>query len=1027
MTFRRLFAITLLTVCCGSAVILGLFLYRLDIDLYRPEIEQELVRRTNLPLSLGKIEFSLKHGPAVAFDALQVGRPDLPLQINAKRLYLRLRFLPMLQGQLAFSEILLEEPDIRIQAIPAAEAATPDHPTAAMPTGDMFQSIRIHKGRLRYEDANKAGQPFVFGIEHLELSIKDLSFRSANAMTISGDLLCNNVRSPLLARGTIQPSQTDPGWRHATYDLELSVRDLASDLISGYLRRSPNEALIRGRSNITLQLSGIPETGIRITARAAGRDLGLHLPGPTATILQFGQINLSTTWKMTQARHIFDALWIKIADLELNGQVILDRSGPLPRISAHLASPAMPLAALEQMLPFAADRDRSPANIIGGRLTLQSLELDGTLDQIAGSEFPAGIRKLMVSATDVDLKLGDSRRITNGGFTLTWDGKTADISRLQGRLNDLMIGLTGNVTPTGSIARGFNLDSAGRLFLVAPAVQKPTPFLPETLNVPYRLMLSATATDHRELQLTLELPEAPLALDIQWLKPEQHAEKVTVAVKEIAIGALTNLSPLLQRWSLGGLITANLTLERSESGWQPTATLRLREASTPIPGPLPVLHTINGRIDIDGRSLHGNGVEAILGTSPIRVNVEIPDLLNPVTSLYVTAPEIRASDLIFTSTTSMLQEVDGMVRISSQQVGLGPIHVSLPGGTTASVDGHVSLPEGDVDLTINGLYGNIDEVIALWSDDAQQGTETVNIPDEPLSRPTAAPVAPSAQTHGRLTLSVSAEQGEIAGMPFSDATAQIERHGSTLVISPIHFRSGPGQGLGQALLVHRDQGPPLLKISGNLKGFNAPVIHQQLLKRKSVISGKLDADFYLEGIVGHSFLPTSFGAAVVQLRNGNLHKISWLSKVLTILNIYPLLTRGDSDLGLPYDKVNGNLVLRKGVLSSEDIVLKGDVMNLSLVGNANLITNQTDTTLEAMPLRSVDRILTHIPVAGWLLTGEKKALIVAHFRMSGPSDDPVVEAIPLESVSAPVIGIFKRLIGLPVKLVTDPGGLLQNN
>ena len=77
--------------------------------------------------------------------------------------------------------------------------------------------------------------------------------------------------------------------------------------------------------------------------------------------------------------------------------------------------------------------------------------------------------------------------------------------------------------------------------------------------------------------------------------------------------------------------------------------------------------------------------------------------------------------------------------------------------------------------------------------------------------------------------------------------------------------------------------------------------------------------------------------------------------------------------------------------------------------------------LGVKPLRTVDQVLTKIPIAGWLLTGSEKALLTAHFSIKGKSSDPEVVPIPITSLSEKVLGIFKRVLGLPGKLVTDPG------
>lgn len=101
-------------------------------------------------------------------------------------------------------------------------------------------------------------------------------------------------------------------------------------------------------------------------------------------------------------------------------------------------------------------------------------------------------------------------------------------------------------------------------------------------------------------------------------------------------------------------------------------------------------------------------------------------------------------------------------------------------------------------------------------------------------------------------------------------------------------------------------------------------------------------------------------------------------------------------------------------------------MNLSLTGHYNVIDNTVDLDMGAMPLRSVDSILSRIPIAGWLLTGSDRALVIAYFKMTGPANDPKVTSIPLDSVTTPVIGILKRVFAFPVKVVTDPGKVILN-
>jgi hypothetical protein len=162
--------------------------------------------------------------------------------------------------------------------------------------------------------------------------------------------------------------------------------------------------------------------------------------------------------------------------------------------------------------------------------------------------------------------------------------------------------------------------------------------------------------------------------------------------------------------------------------------------------------------------------------------------------------------------------------------------------------------------------------------------------------------------------------------------------------------------------------------------------------------------------------------------DGVLPKSPFLSMVFSLLNVSQILTLKPPDMsleGMPFNRLKGNCSLSKGILSTDDLFVDSNAMNLSLVGNANLAEKKLDLVLGVKPLRTVDKIVTQIPIAGWLLTGKEKALITAHFEIKGKSENPDVTPIPITSVSEQVLGIFKRVLGLPGKVVTDVGDLLQ--
>jgi hypothetical protein len=92
-------------------------------------------------------------------------------------------------------------------------------------------------------------------------------------------------------------------------------------------------------------------------------------------------------------------------------------------------------------------------------------------------------------------------------------------------------------------------------------------------------------------------------------------------------------------------------------------------------------------------------------------------------------------------------------------------------------------------------------------------------------------------------------------------------------------------------------------------------------------------------------------------------------------------------------------------------------MKMNAVGQVNLVDDTVDMTVAVKPFQNIDRIISKIPIAGWLLTGKEQSLVVAYYRVSGSVRDPQVAPIPLKSVGRTVFGIFRNLLEIPEALI----------
>jgi len=88
-----------------------------------------------------------------------------------------------------------------------------------------------------------------------------------------------------------------------------------------------------------------------------------------------------------------------------------------------------------------------------------------------------------------------------------------------------------------------------------------------------------------------------------------------------------------------------------------------------------------------------------------------------------------------------------------------------------------------------------------------------------------------------------------------------------------------------------------------------------------------------------------------------------------------------------------------------------------MIGTANITDTTIDAKLGLHPFVTVDKIVTKIPLAGWIIGGKEKSVISMYYTIKGPIKNPDVEAIPIRALGEGVWGIFKRILRLPLDAV----------
>ena len=158
------------------------------------------------------------------------------------------------------------------------------------------------------------------------------------------------------------------------------------------------------------------------------------------------------------------------------------------------------------------------------------------------------------------------------------------------------------------------------------------------------------------------------------------------------------------------------------------------------------------------------------------------------------------------------------------------------------------------------------------------------------------------------------------------------------------------------------------------------------------------------------------GSLSLRMRDGLIGRYTVAAKILALLNLADMVEAQGPDLnsrGMPYQQITADLKIERGRARTENLVLKSPAVRMTAVGSVDLAGKTVDMTVGVQPFQNLDRVVSRIPVAGWLLAGKEQSVVVAYFQVSGPLSDPQVSTVPVKSVGRNVFGILRNLLELP--------------
>ena len=1054
----------LLTIFFGlllsATIALAIFLGTFDLDRYRAELQQTLAAVLKRPVSLGKARLSFARGPAFDFSDIAIGTAAGDNDgLQAAHLLLKLEWDDLLRGQITFSEIVLEQPQLTIDLPPVTSIAEPasDLPQTQIDLEKILvRTLTINNGSLLLTDRRHPASPRSLVFAGLNVRLGELAPARAIPLEIHGSYRQDGQNVPFSAAGRITPADDLNHWQDYALELFLDLKHFAPGPLLASLSPDSWPMAATGRLSLHVELKGAPATGLDARIDASGDNLNLQLPRLWPTPRALKRLRLQGTVTRTGDAWALGGFNLTADDLALKGQLTLEPRDGVPWISAALASSAIPLRELLETQPLRAAIPQVN-RLRAGFLQIKSATLDCAQADLQDSQKLLKALQLHLSLYKASYRLELPADIEDISVTATWDKGRLALTDGQAMLENLPLRYSGTLENPWEPDFPLSLAVKGSLqghTLLTLAAKKPIEGLTVVGPLPFQLQavgtrqtlranLQADLTGigvhfrdaaskpsslpgHLEIQAEFTPEQIRLQQGILQMGPvevvavgqlsarERHPFILDLTLKNLDLQACRPYLPRLEQLKARGMIDLGYRLTGAAGSLDHfEGVARLNNVGVHLTPVIADINSARGEILLYPDHAESRNLTLKLGGSPLDIRARVASFKNPSVDILVKGESVRSDDVIFHNDRSYLRQVDGHLIIDRRGIFFDPVKVKLDGGTEATVRGAVtnfSAPE--VVLDIEADYGNIDEVIALWN------------------RPEDAPPPPKQNNEHetRMFIAVNSRKGQLGNLRFQNAQGSITLRHGVLTILPLRFHVDTGTCQGHVAVDLTKGSPPLLKMSGHLENFDASAIYHELLQRKGLITGTLRGDFYLEGLAGKRFLDTSHGGVSFTVDQGVLRKFQFLSKVFSIFNVSQILTLQLPDMdktGMPFTTLKATATLDQGVLSTSDLFIESTSMNLSLIGDLNLKQDTVDMVLGVKPLRAVDQVVTNIPIAGWLLAGEEKALITALFDIKGKSSDPEVTPVPITSVSEKVLGIFKRVLGLPGKVASDVGDLFK--
>jgi hypothetical protein len=1043
-----------------SVLVVGgsLALRFLDLDTYKSDIVAQVKSALKRDLRYQNGDFSFQYGPSFSFSDVTIKEKDGVADfIKADRLTIGIAIMPLLRGQLVLSRMQIENPVLQLSRDKAGVFNVSDLFTGPAGGGAAgIRAVQLSRARITFTDAALSDLPIVTELADTDLYLSRLTRGKNCDFKLSGFLRSGATKVPVLLAGVAKiPAAGLP-----LSGCELNGKVRTGPVDAGhfwpyYSRYVPFKSL-EGELSLDAFFKG------RLAAFRTEGDVKvthLNLDYPQVFHARLISRLLKASYKLELTDRDLDVSSVKLNldGLNVQGSCRLSdiHSGDL-RITAKASSNRFNLRDFRQYIPYGiivkGTADFIEQKIKGGMYRLDQGRLDGRVSQILhmergqnynilaikahveGGEVSYGSGIPVFGGINGELELAGKDFILRGmsclfgTSPLTLEGRIADYP-LDTPTHYLFSAL---VHPRQQEAAWLLGHERGAKLSLAPG--STLKLKGEGTSALYQLNgdwdLGAVAYSHTDLIAKPQGRPNTLSFAVSFDKEQAHISSLSYHLGSFSLSAsalsryqgpitvdlktsqfqaveIAPLVPLARKYQPAGKVQAQLHaggtgLDRLV--W--TGNVALSGVSFKAGEKIKPVTGVNGSVRINPESLETSQLSVRLGSSTITGRGSLSGFKAPSVTLSFFSPSLDLADLGFPHGPLPIraESVQGTLTYGKDSLQIGSLSGTL-GRTILNLRGGIpDLQHPVAELVVNSPHLELEDLTAFFGP------------------------SPAGGNHFALKAQVTAAEGKAHGIAFQRLRGQVVLDDKSLTLQPVDFSSLDGEVSGK-LRVDYGGGAPRYHLNCNLQKVSADKFMHAAGVKKQELTGtlSLQSELSAKGESAAEFKKSASGSVKLKVEHGSIRKFSTLSKVFSILNVSQLLKFHLPDMvsgGMPYNKISGDLTVRDGIASTTNLLMDSNAINLSTVGKFDLVKNELDLVIGVQPLQSVDKVVSRIPIVGWILTGKDHSLITTYFEAKGRIEDPQVTAVPVKSLAKGVLNIFKRVFELPVRLVTDTGEVI---